>query len=96
MIAAGRDADFVVWDPEAEWEVEASRLRQRRPLTPYAGRRLRGAVVSTWLRGERIDLDPAGVHAARGVTLVGSGVRNALPGLESKKSTHGDVPDIGR
>ena len=70
-IAAGRDADFVVWDPEAEWEVDASRLRQRHPITPYAGRRLRGAVVSTWLRGERIDLDPAGVPAARGVTLAG-------------------------
>ena len=68
-IAVGNDADFVVWNPEAEWEVDASRLRQRHPITPYAGRRLRGVVESTWLRGERIDLDASGESARRGVQL---------------------------
>ena len=50
-IAAGRDADLVVWDPAASFVVEPTRLLHRHPLTPYAGRRLRGVVSATYLRG---------------------------------------------
>ncbi len=50
-IAAGGDADLVVWDDRAEWQVDSARLHQRHPLTPYAGRTLRGRVVETWVRG---------------------------------------------
>jgi allantoinase len=53
-IAIGRDADLVVFDPEAEWTVEPDRLQQRHKLTPYAGRKLQGRVVDVYLRGERI------------------------------------------
>src|SRR5262249_22595135 len=52
-VAAGRDADLVVFDPEAEWEVEPERLRHRHKLSPYAGRGLTGAVVATYLKGEK-------------------------------------------
>jgi allantoinase len=50
-IGLGCDADLVVWDPSAEWTVEPSRLQQRHKLTPYAGRRLRGRVHTTFVRG---------------------------------------------
>ena len=53
-IAPGLDADLVVWDPDAEFVVDADRLQQRHKLTPYAGRRLRGRVVTTFVRGERV------------------------------------------
>jgi allantoinase len=53
-IAAGCDADFVVWDPAAEWMVDAVRLRHRHPLTPYHGLTLAGQVQATYLRGELI------------------------------------------
>ena len=53
-IAAGCDADLIVWDPDAQWTVEPARLHQRHKLTPYAGRRLRGVVHATYLRGERV------------------------------------------
>jgi allantoinase len=53
-IAAGYDADLVVWDPDAETTVDPSRLEQRHKLTPYAGRRLRGVVRSTFVRGVRV------------------------------------------
>jgi OHCU decarboxylase len=54
-IVPGRDADFAIWDPDAEFVVDAARLHHRHKLTPYAGRRLRGVVRETWLRGSRVD-----------------------------------------
>jgi allantoinase len=53
-IAEGLDADLVVWDPDVEFSVESSRLQQRHKLTPYAGRWLFGAVLTTFVRGERV------------------------------------------
>ena len=54
LIGEGFDADFVVWDPEAEFRVEPSIIRHRHKLTPYLGRRLAGVVEATYLRGEKI------------------------------------------
>jgi len=51
-IAVGHDADLVVFNPNAEFTVDAARLRQRHPITPYAGRRLVGRVERVFLRGE--------------------------------------------
>jgi allantoinase len=53
-IAAGLDADLVVFDPDVRWRVDPRRLRQRHPVTPYAGRELRGQVIATFLRGRRV------------------------------------------
>jgi allantoinase len=53
-IAPGYDADLVVWDPEASFEVDAERLHHRHKLTPYAGRTLQGIVRRTFLRGETV------------------------------------------
>jgi allantoinase len=50
-IAAGRDADFVVFDPGIDFTVDSQMLRHRHKLTPYMGRRLRGMVEATVLRG---------------------------------------------
>jgi allantoinase len=50
-IAVGRDADLVVWDPDAEWIVDARTLHHRHPVTPYDRRRVRGRVLTTILRG---------------------------------------------
>jgi allantoinase len=56
-IAVGADADFCVFAPEDGFIVDAAQLHHRNPITPYDGRRLSGVVRSTWLRGERVDLD---------------------------------------
>jgi allantoinase len=53
-LTPGRDADFVLFDPEAEWTVTAEALWTRHPITPYAGRNLRGRVRATYLRGVRV------------------------------------------
>jgi allantoinase len=66
-IAPGFDADFAVVDPDATWTVDPAQLRQRHPLTPYAGQTLRGVVRETWLRGERVDgVTPHGRLLSRG------------------------------
>jgi allantoinase len=53
-IASGCDADLVVWDPDGEFTVAPGELQQRHRITPYAGRRLRGIVKMTFVRGERV------------------------------------------
>ncbi len=50
----GADADFVVFDPDAEWIIAEGTLRFRHKLSPYLGKNVRGRVVETWLRGERV------------------------------------------
>lgn len=50
-LAPGWDGDVVVWDPDAEWTVEPTALRQRHPITPYAGRSLRGRARDVFVRG---------------------------------------------
>jgi allantoinase len=53
-LAAGYDADFVVFDPDAEFVVSEIRLHYRHPLSPYLGEKLRGEVKATYLRGQKI------------------------------------------
>jgi allantoinase len=53
-LAAGYDADIVVFEPDTEWTVTEDELRFRHKLSPYLGARLRGRVLETYLRGECI------------------------------------------
>lgn len=68
-IAAGRDADFVLWDPDAYSIVDPHALYHRHPVTPYAGARLRGRVHATMLRGELVFEDGKDFGTARGRLL---------------------------
>ena len=53
-IAEGRDADFVLFDPDAEIDVVAETLYMRHPISPYVGEKLCGRVVATWVRGRQV------------------------------------------
>ena len=53
-ITAGFDADLVIWNPDAKFRIEPTRLHHRHKLTPYAGRELFGVVETTFLRGRKI------------------------------------------
>ena len=53
-IAPGCDADFVVFEPDAEFTVTPERLYYRHAVSPYMGEKLHGVVRATYLRGNRI------------------------------------------
>lgn len=73
VIAPGADADFVVWEPEACFEVKAESAYQRHKVSPYIGRRLYGVVERTYLRGTLIAERGMVRAGARGETLRGRG-----------------------
>jgi allantoinase len=56
-IKAGSDADFVIFDPESEFEVSEKLLHYRHPVSPYLGEKLRGKVEATYLRGNLVFKD---------------------------------------
>lgn len=56
-LAAGHDADFVVFDTESEFVVSEDRLYYRHPVSPYLGEKLRGVVKATYLRGRKVFSD---------------------------------------
>ena len=53
-IDVGYDADLVVFNPDREFVVEARSLQRSARPSPYLGRRLRGTVEGTYLRGAQI------------------------------------------
>ncbi len=53
-LVPGCDADIVVWRPEETFTVRCAELHHRHKVTPYNGRRLRGVVESTYVRGVRV------------------------------------------
>jgi len=59
-IEPGKDADLVAFDPVVTEPVDVRRLHHKNPVTPYHGRVLKGAVLTTWLRGRPIDGTPYG------------------------------------
>lgn len=53
-LKVGADADFVVFDPAAEWVVVEEKLHYEVGVTPYTGMNVKGQVVSTWVRGQQV------------------------------------------
>ncbi|HET8675526.1 MAG TPA: dihydroorotase [Blastocatellia bacterium] len=56
-LAEGAVADITVFDPDREWEVDPRRFKSKSRNTPFAGRRLRGKVVATFVRGKPVFRD---------------------------------------
>ncbi len=56
-LAKGFDADFVVFEPEAEFIPAEEHLHYRHRVSPYLGEKLRGVVKATYLRGNCIFAD---------------------------------------
>jgi allantoinase len=56
-LAVGADADIALLDPGAAWTLGPDDLLDRHRLSPFTGRRLRGRIVRTLLRGRTIARD---------------------------------------
>jgi allantoinase len=56
-IEVGCDADLAIVDLTHEWDLQPAELRYRHRVSPYVGRRLRGRVVRTILRGRTVQCD---------------------------------------
>jgi dihydroorotase len=55
----GADADMVVLDPAAERIIDATRFQSQSDNSPFHGRKVRGAVVATFVGGKLIYLNRA-------------------------------------
>ncbi len=53
-IAAGYDADLVIWSPEENFRVTPEIVHHRHKVTPYAGEKLSGVVKTTYVRGRKV------------------------------------------
>jgi allantoinase len=56
-IATGHRADFAVFAPDESYTVDAAALHHRNAVTPYHGRTLTGVVRTTYLGGQRVQID---------------------------------------
>lgn len=54
QLAAGFDADIVVWDPEAAADTTVAALHHRHKTSPYIGADLKGRVLATFVRGQQV------------------------------------------
>jgi allantoinase len=53
-IAAGADADLIVFADDERTVVTPEAVQHRHKVTPYSGETLRGAVHATYLRGTKV------------------------------------------
>ncbi len=67
-IAAGYDADLVIWDPQRSFTVNAEGLYHKHKLTPYLNETLYGVVEQTYIRGIKV-FDQGNFTLAQGKTI---------------------------
>jgi allantoinase len=66
VLERGRDANFIIFDTEAEFTITADRLHYRHAISPYLNETLLGAVKATYLRGKAAYLQSSSVATPSG------------------------------
>uniref|UniRef100_A0A804HM47 allantoinase n=1 Tax=Musa acuminata subsp. malaccensis TaxID=214687 RepID=A0A804HM47_MUSAM len=71
-IILGNDADFAVWEPEVEFELDENyKTYHKHPnISPYIGRRLSGKVLATFVRGNLVFSERSHAPAACGSPIL--------------------------
>lgn len=53
-LKSGMQADIVVWNPDVLADTSTGGLYHKHKVTPYEGRKLRGKVIATFVRGSKV------------------------------------------
>ncbi|WOL18942.1 putative allantoinase isoform X2 [Canna indica] len=71
-IVIGNDADFAVWEPEVEFDLDENHktFHKHPNNSPYMGRRLSGKVMATFVRGNLVFSDGTHAPAACGTPIL--------------------------
>lgn len=54
VIAAGSDADLVIWNPDTQWEITAESSQSACDYNPFEGTKIKGRAEQVYLRGTLI------------------------------------------
>ena len=66
VIQIGSDADFSVVDLDKEWTVEPSKLESKGKYSPFTGKKFKGKIYITVVRGEIVYREGEGIVGKRG------------------------------
>jgi allantoinase len=69
-IKIGNHADFLVFDPDAEFTITNEMIKHRHNITPYAGRTVTGEVQHTFVRGHHVYQQDQFINAPIGKPLL--------------------------
>ena len=69
-IKVGNHADFLVFDPHAEFTITNEMIKHRHNITPYAGRKVIGQVEHTFVRGHHVYQQDQFINAPKGRPLL--------------------------
>ena len=69
-IEVGFDADFVVWDPKADFLISNDSIEAKHKVSPYEGLRLKGRVNYTWVDGNLIWNNRGLVNKRKGKLII--------------------------
>ena len=69
-IKIGNHADFLVFDPNAEFTITNEMIKHRHNITPYAGRKVIGQVQHTYVRGHHVYQQDEFINAPKGRPLL--------------------------
>ncbi|GHB69150.1 allantoinase [Psychrosphaera saromensis] len=69
-IKVGNHADFLVFDPDAEFTITNEMIKHRHNITPYAGRKVTGQVLHTYVRGHHVYQQDEFINEPKGRPLL--------------------------
>jgi len=70
QIKSGNHADFLVFDPHAQFTITNEMIKHRHNITPYAGRSVLGQVQKTFVRGQLVYQQDEFINAPIGRPLL--------------------------
>ena len=69
-IKTGNHADFLVFDPNAQFTITNEMIKHRHNITPYAGRKVTGQVAHTFVRGHHVYQQDEFINQPKGRPLL--------------------------